>query len=67
MGFLLVTIAFTLRQVVVGTEINANRLVGAICVYLMLGIIWALAYSLVELATPGSFGGVTAGQDCRLG
>ena len=63
MGFLLVTITFTLRQVVVGTEINANRLVGAICVYLMLGVIWALAYSLVELATPGSFGGVTAGQN----
>ena len=63
MGFLLVTITFTLRQVVVGTEINANRLVGAICVYLMLGVIWALAYSLLELATPGSFGGVTAGQD----
>ena len=63
MGFLLVTITFTLRQVVVGTEINANRLVGAICVYLMLGVIWALAYSLVELAMPGSFGGVTAGQD----
>ena len=63
MGFLLVTITFTLRQVVVGTEINANRLVGAICVYLMLGVIWALAYSLVELAVPGSFGGVAAGQD----
>jgi hypothetical protein len=63
MGFLLVTITFTLRQVVVGTEINANRLVGAICVYLMLGVIWALAYSLVELATPGSFSGVAAGQD----
>lgn len=63
MGFLFVTITFTLRQVVVGTEINANRLVGAICVYLMLGVIWALAYSLVELAAPGSFGGVAAGQD----
>ena len=63
MGFLLVTITFTLRQVVVGTEINANRLVGAICVYLMLGVIWAFAYSLVELAAPGSFGGVAAGQD----
>lgn len=63
MGFLLVTITFTLRNVVVGTEVNANRLVGAICVYLMLGVIWALAYSLLELAAPGSFGGVPAGQD----
>ena len=63
MGFLFVTITFTLRQIVFGTEMNANRLVGAICVYLMLGIIWGFAYSIVELATPGSFGGVTAGQD----
>jgi voltage-gated potassium channel len=61
-GFLLVTISYTLRQIVFGTEVNANRLVGAVCVYLLLGVIWGLTYSIVELAMPGSFDGVTTAQ-----
>ena len=62
-GFLFVAIAYTLKQVAFGTEVNANRLVGAVCVYLLLGVIWALAYSIVELATPGSFAGFTPWAD----
>jgi voltage-gated potassium channel len=56
-GFLLVAIVFTLKQVVFGTEISFNRLVGAVCVYLLLGTIWALAYTLVDAVSPGSFTG----------
>lgn len=62
-GFMLVAITYTLRQVVTGTEINTNRLVGAICVYLLLGVIWAMTYTLIELLTPGSFSGFTPMQD----
>lgn len=60
LGFVLVAIFHTLRQVAFGTEINANRLTGAICVYLLLGVFWALAYSVLELAAPGSFAGFDA-------
>lgn len=56
-GFLLVAIVFTLKQVAFGTEITLNRLVGAVCVYLLLGTIWAIAYSLVDVVSPGSFTG----------
>jgi len=56
-GFLLVAISYTLRQVARGTDINPNRLVGAVCVYLLLGVIWAVAYTGVEIITPGSFTG----------
>ncbi len=56
-GFLLIAIVFTLKQVAFGTEITLNRLVGAVCVYLLLGTIWAVAYSLVDVASPGSFTG----------
>jgi hypothetical protein len=62
-GFLLVAITFTLRQVAVGTDINANRLVGAICVYLLLGVIWALVYTLVNTIAPGSFAGFSPMDD----
>ncbi len=54
-AFLLLTIAFTLRQVALENVISANRLVGAICVYLLLGVIWAVAYSVLDLLAPASF------------
>ena len=58
-GFLLIAIVFTLRQVVFGTEMTFNRLVGAVCVYLLLGTIWAFTYSLVDALSPGSFTGIS--------
>ena len=62
-GFLLVSISFTLRQVVLGTAVDVNRLVGAVCVFLMIGVIWALAYTLLDLISPGSFTGISASHD----
>lgn len=59
-GFLLVAIVFTLRQVLFGTAVDLNRLVGAICVYLLIGVIWALFYTLLDLLSPGSFSGIAA-------
>lgn len=62
-AFLLVAISYTMQQVVFGTELNTNRLVGVVCVYLLLGVIWALAYSLVELVSPGSFAGIELSEE----
>lgn len=58
-GFLLVAISFTLKQVAMETDISPNRLVGAVCVYLLLGVIWAVAYTILEMISPESFGGFT--------
>jgi len=62
-GFLLVAITLTMKQVVVGTDISTNRIVGAICVYLLLGVIWAMAYTMVDFALPGSFAGFSSMDD----
>ena len=62
-GFLLIAISYTLKQVVVGTDISANRLVGAVCIYLLLGVIWAVAYSVLEFISPGSFQGFALLED----
>ena len=59
-AFLLVAITFALRQVIFDTEFNANRLVGAICIFLLIGVIWALTYTVVDLLAPGSFNGLAA-------
>jgi len=57
--FLLIAIVNTLRQVAFGEEISFNRLIGAVCIYLLLGLIWAVAYTLIEIAQPGSFSGLS--------
>ena len=63
LGFLLIAIWCALKQVVVGTEISANRLIGAVCVYLLLGVIWAMAYTLLDVFAPGSFEGISRVDD----
>ena len=55
--FLLLAIRSALRQVVFDTEINSNRLYGAVCVYLMLGVLWALMYSALGQLDPDAFAG----------
>jgi hypothetical protein len=62
-GFLLVSILFTLSEVARGTEASVNRLIGAVCIYLMLGVIWAVAYTAVAMADPQAFAGIRAPDD----
>jgi len=57
--FLLMATFNTLRQVAVGNDISPNRIVGAICVYLLLGVMWSIAYTVLEFSQPGSFKGLT--------
>ena len=63
LGFLLIAVWCALKQVAIGTEVSANRLVGAVCVYLLLGVIWAFAYTLLDLLSPGSFQGFSPLDD----
>jgi hypothetical protein len=58
-GFLLTAISYTLARVGKETDISVNRLIGAVCIYLLLGVIWAVAYTVVDMANPGSFKGIT--------
>ena len=53
--FLLLTISLAIRQVVSSGPTNTNRVIGAVCIYLLLGLIWALFYVLLNMAIPGSF------------
>ena len=62
-GFLLIAVFCAFKQVVLGTDISANRLAGAVCIYLLLGVIWAVAYSIFEMIIPGSFHGFSPLED----
>jgi hypothetical protein len=49
------------RQVLFAGQVDSNSIVGAICVYLLLGLIWAMLYLLVRALDPGSFNGLNDG------
>jgi hypothetical protein len=54
--FCLLAIGVKTRQVVfVPGAITMNRVVGALCTYLLVGVLWAILFSLVELADPAAF------------
>ncbi len=56
--FLATAMAVAMKQIALDSKVSTNRIIGAICVYLMLGVIWALMYSLLDAAVPGSFSGI---------
>ncbi len=58
LAFLFLATGKAMRQIAIGNNLSVNRIVGAICVYLMLGVIWALCYALLEAIVPGSFEGI---------
>ncbi|MCB2108772.1 MAG: hypothetical protein KDE14_13775 [Rhodobacteraceae bacterium] len=38
-----------------GRSVDADTIFGAVCIYVLLGLSWAVAYQLIELVDPGSF------------
>jgi len=51
-------LAVLLRAVLASRLDAGERIRGAICVYLLLATLWALAFALLERAAPGSFDGL---------
>jgi hypothetical protein len=52
--YVLVTITI-LSYVLGGDEVTADKLYGAVSVYLMMGLTWGTAYNLIHQANPASF------------
>ena len=53
--FIAFLIVLILRQVFREGPITPRRVQGSIAVYLLLGLLWAVSYEIVELLNPGSF------------
>ncbi|MEE4659466.1 MAG: potassium channel family protein [Halieaceae bacterium] len=60
-AFFCLTIWQAWTQVMFTGVVDRNKIVGAICIYLLLGIAWALAYLIVEAFLPGSMNGLDNG------
>ena len=54
-AFLAFTAVVLLWQALGGTTVTTDTIAGAICAYLILGVVWALVFSLIEFAHPGAF------------
>jgi voltage-gated potassium channel len=48
------TIVVACRQVLLTGAVDFNKIIGSICIYLLMGMAWAEAYLLVERIFPGS-------------
>tara|TARA_R110002110_G_scaffold415561_2_gene650887 strand:- start:92117 stop:92785 length:669 start_codon:yes stop_codon:yes gene_type:complete len=58
------TVVICCRQVLFAGYVDGNKIIGAICIYMLLGVVWALSYLLVEQLFPGSLPGLS-GADWR--
>jgi len=46
------------KQVLFAGPIDGNKIVGAICIYLLIGLIWSLLYLFLAQTIPGAFNGL---------
>lgn len=53
--FFISTAQKTAKQVLFTGEIDGNKILGAICLYLLMGLIWAILFTLMQLSFVGSF------------
>lgn len=58
MCFLSLSLVFALHYVLTGDKMDLNRIVGAVCVYLLLGVLFGEANMLVFRYVPDSFNGL---------
>ena len=54
-AFLGYTVIVILRFLFAIDRVTLNMICASLCVYLLLGIVWAVTYSLIEILDPGSF------------
>jgi len=57
-GFYLWATWVAATQVLFAGQIDRNKIIGAICIYLLLGLIWALLYLAIAQAVPAAFNGL---------
>jgi len=64
--FLVLCAVTATRQVFRRERVDANKIVGALCIYVLIAVIWAVAFHLLESFSPGSFSGLESHQGAAL-
>jgi hypothetical protein len=63
--FFVLSASMTARQILFTGPIDGNKLVGAVALYLLLGLIWAMLYVIIDEINPGTFNGIEPGHWTR--
>jgi len=58
LAFMVLVILVSLGDVLFGGAVDRHKIVGAVCVYLLVGVAWVQLYILAEVIAPGSFVGL---------
>ena len=58
LGFFIWMTRLLLHKVLFTGAVDGNKIVGAICIYMLLAMIWAMLYLFIAEALPGSFNGL---------
>jgi hypothetical protein len=56
--FLNLTTYLACKQVLFSGNVDGNKIIGSICIYIMMALVWTFGYLLVEEIYPGSLGGL---------
>lgn len=56
--FFLLTLKPALEQALFSGQITKNNIIGSICIFLLLGLIWTMLYLLISEFTPNAFSGI---------
>ena len=67
MTFCMMSLVFAMGHILFGSKMSINRIVGAICVYMLLGVILSQANLLIYRFIPGSFNGIDAAETATAG
>lgn len=65
LAYCLVSAVFAGYYVFASEAVDTNRIAGALCVYLLMGVIWSLLYNIIDLAIGHAFTGLVGldGED----
>ncbi|MEA3276530.1 MAG: potassium channel family protein [Pseudomonadota bacterium] len=61
LGYLVVTTWLAMKQVLFTGPIDSNKIVGAVCIFLLGGLVWTTLYMMVALLNPEAFNGLEPG------
>jgi hypothetical protein len=66
LAFLVIAIWLAGEDVLFSGHYDFNRIVGAVCIYQLLGLIWAVLYAGVEIVSPGALGDLTMASGSEI-
>ena len=57
--YCILSAVIAMKQILFSGQISTNKLVGSVCIYLLIGVIWAILYLLIDILTVDAFRGLS--------